>query len=63
MIIVVQWLMLLLLVFTILSCILSFLPLSPVAIWGGPVPRVSGLHRGEYAAVTDETWEAKDFEK
>lgn len=37
------------------------LSLPAVAIWGGPVACVSGLHGGEYAAVTDETGEAQDF--
>lgn len=37
------------------------LSLPPVAIWGGSVPCVSGLHRGEHAAVTDETRETKNL--
>lgn len=38
----------------------SFL-LVTVAIWGGSVSCVSSLHRGEYAAVADETREAQDL--
>lgn len=36
---------------------------SPAALRGGPLPRVSGLHRGEHAAVADETRATSDFEK
>lgn len=39
----------------------SLLSLSPVAIRGESVSRVSSLHRGEHAAVADETREAQDL--
>lgn len=42
------------------SDLFSFLIVT-VAIWGGSVSCVSSLHRGEYAAVADETREAQDL--
>lgn len=41
------------------SRLLLSLPLT--AISGGSVPRLSGLHRGEQAPVTDEARETQNF--